>query len=71
MAWALGAQYAMAEAWMLNFGVAYDSKFQSGSTVSPLLPINDAWRFGAGIQNQVSKIFSKNITWLRKEECLD
>jgi long-chain fatty acid transport protein len=59
---ALGAQYAMAEAWMLNFGIAYDSKFQSGSTVSPLLPVNDAWRFGAGIQNQVSKIFSWGVS---------
>ena len=46
---------------MLNFGVAYDSKFQSGSTVSPLLPINDAWRFGAGIQNQVSKMFNWGV----------
>ena len=58
---ALGAQYSMTEAWMLNFGVAYDSKFQSGATVSPLLPINDAWRFGAGIQNQVSKMFNWGV----------
>ena len=58
---ALGAQYAMNEAWMLNFGVAYDSKFQSGSTVSPMLPVNDAWRFGAGFQNQVSKIFNWGV----------
>ena len=59
---ALGAQYSMNEAWMLNFGVAYDSKFQSGSTVSPLLPVNDAWRFGAGVQNQVSKMFSWGVS---------
>jgi long-chain fatty acid transport protein len=55
---ALGAQYRMTDAWMLNFGVAYDSKFQGGSTVSPMLPANDAWRFGAGVQNQYSKSFS-------------
>jgi long-chain fatty acid transport protein len=55
---ALGAQYSMSDAWMLNFGVAYDSKFQGGSTVSPMLPANDAWRFGAGVQNQYSKTFS-------------
>ncbi len=55
---ALGAQYRINEGWMLNFGVAYDSKFQSGSTVSPILPINDTWRFGAGVQNQVTKMFS-------------
>jgi long-chain fatty acid transport protein len=55
---ALGAQYHMTDAWMLNFGVAYDSKFQGGSTVSPMLPANDAWRFAAGVQNQYSKSFS-------------
>jgi long-chain fatty acid transport protein len=55
---ALGAQYRMSEPWRLNFGVAYDSAFQSGSTVSPILPANAAWRFGAGAQNQVSKSFS-------------
>jgi long-chain fatty acid transport protein len=54
---ALGAQYHLTDAWMLNFGVAYDSKFQ-GATVSPMLPANDAWRFGAGVQNQYSKTFS-------------
>jgi len=57
---ALGAQYSMSDAWMLNFGVAYDSKFQNGS-VSPTLPANDAWRFGAGVQNQVSKTFSWGV----------
>ena len=54
---ALGAQFHMTDAWMLNFGIAYDSKFQGGSTVSPMLPANDAWRFGAGVQNQYSKTF--------------
>jgi long-chain fatty acid transport protein len=59
---ALGAQYSMSDAWMLNFGAAYDSKFQSGSTVSPMLPTNDAWRFGAGVQNQYSKTFSWGVS---------
>ena len=58
---ALGAQYRMSDAWLLNFGVAYDSKFQTGSTVSPMLPANDAWRFGAGFQNQVSKTFNWGV----------
>lgn len=58
---ALGAQCGLNEAWLLNFGVAYDSKFQSGSTVSPILPVNDSWRFGAGLQNQVSKMFSWGV----------
>jgi long-chain fatty acid transport protein len=58
---AAGAQYRLSDPWLLNFGVAYDSKFQSGSTVSPILPVNDAWRFGAGVQNQVSKTFSWGV----------
>jgi len=58
---ATGAQYHLSDPWLLNFGVAYDSEFQSGSTVSPVLPVNDAWRFGAGVQNQVSKTFSWGV----------
>ncbi|MEA3274401.1 MAG: outer membrane protein transport protein [Pseudomonadota bacterium] len=51
---ALGAQYRISDPWSLNFGIAYDSGFQSGD-VSPLLPINSAWRFGIGGQRQLSK----------------
>jgi long-chain fatty acid transport protein len=51
---ALGAQYRISPPWLLNFGIAYDSGFQSGN-VSPLLPVNSAWRFGAGAQQQLSK----------------
>ena len=51
---ALGAQYRYSEPWLVNFGIAYDSKFQSGN-VSPLLPVNDAWRFGAGAEQRLSK----------------
>jgi long-chain fatty acid transport protein len=58
---AAGAQYRLSDPWLLNFGAAYDSKFQGGSTVSPMLPVNDAWRFGAGVQNQVSKTFSWGV----------
>jgi len=53
---AAGAQYRLSEPWLLNFGIAYDSGFQeSDSQVSPLLPTNSAWRFGAGAQKQTSK----------------
>jgi len=54
---ALGAQYRINDPWLLNFGIAYDSKFQEGSDVSPLLPVNASWRFGMGAQQQVSKTF--------------
>jgi long-chain fatty acid transport protein len=52
---ALGAQYRVSEHWKLNFGVAYDSGFQSGDDVSPLLPANSAWRFGIGGERQLSR----------------
>ncbi|NJN47427.1 MAG: hypothetical protein HC808_14200 [Candidatus Competibacteraceae bacterium] len=52
---ALGAQYRLSDPWLLNFGIAYDSEFQDGSEVSPLLPVNSAWRFGIGAEQQVSQ----------------
>ena len=55
---ALGAQHRLSEPWLLNFGVAYDSGMQSGD-VSPLLPVNSAWRFGIGGEQQLSK----NAAW--------
>jgi long-chain fatty acid transport protein len=51
---AAGAQYRYSEAWLVNFGIAYDSKFQSGN-IPPLMPVNAAWRFGAGAQQQLDK----------------
>jgi long-chain fatty acid transport protein len=55
---AVGAQYRISEPWLLNFGVAYDSGYQSSSSnVSPLLPSNAAWRFGVGAEHRVSKTF--------------
>lgn len=52
---AVGAQYRLSQPWLLNFGIAYDSGFQGSSTVSPLMPVNSAWRFGVGGQQQLSK----------------
>ena len=49
-----GAQYRLSDPWLVNFGIGYDSAFQSGN-VSPVLPVNSAWRFGAGAQKQVDK----------------
>ena len=49
-----GAQYRYSEPWLVNFGVGYDSGFQSGN-VSPVMPVNSAWRFGAGAQQQLDK----------------
>jgi long-chain fatty acid transport protein len=58
---AVGAQRRLSDPWTLNFGVAYDSGFQDSGNVSPMLPVNAAWRFGVGGQNHVSKTFSWGI----------
>jgi len=54
---AVGAQYRLSDPWRLNFGVAYDSGFQNGDMVSPLVPVNATWRFGVGGEQQVGKTF--------------
>lgn len=56
---ALGAQYQLDSPWRLNFGVAYDSEFQDNAKVSPMLPLNSAWRFGFG----ANKVESATFTW--------
>jgi len=58
---AAGAQYRPSDPWLLNFGMAYDSDFQDSSEVSPLLPANSAWRFGAGAQHQASQSFTWGV----------
>jgi hypothetical protein len=52
-----GMQHRLSEPWLLNFEVAYDSGFQNGPNASPMLPVNSAWRFGVGAQDQVRKTF--------------
>jgi len=54
---ALGGQLRPAPGWRVDAGVAYDSSFQPASNVSPILPTNAAWRFGAGVHRQASDRF--------------
>jgi long-chain fatty acid transport protein len=64
---AVGGQYQLSEPWLMNFGIAYDSAFQEGSTVSVALPSNDLWRFGVGAQQQTTRSFHWGVagayTW--------
>ncbi|HUK87763.1 MAG TPA: outer membrane protein transport protein [Terriglobales bacterium] len=53
---ALGAQFWLTPAWRIDGGVAYDSEFQDGSDVSPIMPVNAAWRFGLGFRHQGEKL---------------
>jgi hypothetical protein len=45
----------MTEPWLLNFGLAYDSGFQDGPQVSPVMPATLAWCFGVGAEKQLGK----------------
>jgi len=58
---ALGSQYRASDAWLYNFGIAYDSGFQDSHNVSPMLPANSAWRFGVGAQTESSKTFGWGV----------
>jgi long-chain fatty acid transport protein len=59
---AVGAQYRMNDQWKANVGLAYDSGFQDGDDVSPLFPVNSAWRFGVGGERQSSESFKWGFT---------
>ena len=59
--YALGGQYRLSQPWLLNLGVAYDTGFQKDGQISPMLPSNSQWRFGVGVQNEVSETFDWGI----------
>lgn len=58
---AAGAQYRLTDPWLLSFGAAYDTPFQDSSEVSPLLPVNSAWRFGVGAQHGAGESFTWGV----------
>ncbi len=45
---AFGAQYRVADPWLLSAGVAYDSSIVDDKDRTPDLPVGEAWRFGLG-----------------------
>jgi long-chain fatty acid transport protein len=55
---ALGAQYAFADDWLWSVGGGYDSSPVSKSERSPVLPMDDQFRIGTGLQYS----FNDNIT---------
>jgi len=59
---AVGAQYRPNDRWKVNVGLAYDSGFQDSDDVSPLFPVNSAWRLGAGGEKQASESFNWGFT---------
>jgi len=59
---AVGAQYRPNDRWKVNVGLAYDSGFQDNDDISPLFPVNSAWRLGAGGEKQASESFKWGFT---------
>ncbi|WP_202308570.1 OmpP1/FadL family transporter [Dryocola clanedunensis] len=52
---AFGVQYHPSEQWRLNAGVGFDSTpYRSQSDVALTLPTGDEWRFGTGVQYQIT-----------------
>jgi len=45
---AVGAQYRVADPWLLTAGMAYDSSMMDDEDRTPDLPLGEAWRFGLG-----------------------
>jgi len=52
---AVGAQYRVADPWLLTGGVAYDSSMVDDKDRTPDLPVGEAWRFGLGANYDWSK----------------
>jgi long-chain fatty acid transport protein len=52
---AFGAQYRVADPWLLSGGIAYDSSMMDDKDRTPDLPLGEAWRFGLGARYDWSK----------------
>jgi long-chain fatty acid transport protein len=51
---ALGAQFRLSEKWLFSGGAAYDSSAVESENRTVTLPMGQAWRFGLGVQYQLS-----------------
>src|SRR5262249_32092997 len=51
---ALGGQYHFSEKWVLSAGAAFDSSAVTSENRTVTLPMGQAWRFGLGVQYQLS-----------------
>ncbi|WP_319585663.1 outer membrane protein transport protein [uncultured Desulfobulbus sp.] len=61
---ALGVQYQLTADTRLNFGVAYDtSMYDDQDNISFVLPSGAAWRFGTGVQRQLSERSSLGVAF--------
>jgi long-chain fatty acid transport protein len=64
---AFGAQYRVAQPWLLTAGFAYDSSMMDDKDRSPDLPLGETWRFGLGTRYDWSQNLALGVgyTFLR------
>ncbi len=60
---AFGAQYRVADPWLLSAGVAYDSSMVDDKDRTPDLPTGEAWRFGLGARYDWSQRLAFNLAY--------
>jgi long-chain fatty acid transport protein len=60
---ALGAQYRVADPWLLSAGIAYDSSMVEDEDRTPDLPVGEAWRFGAGARYDWSQRLTLGLAY--------
>jgi len=61
---ALGTQYKITKATRLNFGIAYDtSMYKDQDKTSFTMPSGASWRFGTGVQQQLSEQSSLGLAF--------
>ncbi len=61
---ALGTQYQLTKATRFNFGIAYDSSmYEDQDNTSLTMPSGATWRFGTGVQHQLSEKSSFGVAF--------
>ena len=50
----LGTQYKFAPTWTASTGISYDSEMLDEEDVTPTMPVAAAWRWGIGLQHDLS-----------------
>jgi long-chain fatty acid transport protein len=61
---AVGTQYQMTTETRVNFGIAYDtSMYDDQGKTSFTMPAGAAWRFGAGVQQQLNEKASLGVAF--------
>jgi len=60
----VGSQYQLTPATRLNFGIAYDtSMYEDQNATSLTMPSGATWRFGTGVQHQLSERASCGVAF--------